>query len=109
MTADYAKAFRRRYLKDSALVKNFLSAPENHELMLKYEDAVDEFNFKIIAKREDHQNFDSVINYLMDLLTSRDAILRKHKKLTRLLLFYMYWNCDIGRATNDQTDETFTP
>ena len=35
----------------------------------------------------------------MDLLFNRDPVLRQHahKRLTRAVLFYMYWNCDIGR------------
>jgi hypothetical protein len=37
----------------------------------------------------------------VDLLFNRDAVLRQraHKRLTRAVLFYMYWNCDIGKGT----------
>ena len=101
MSQGSAKAYRQRYLKDTAQVTSFLASPENHGLMLKYEDAIDEINFKIIAKRREYQSFDDVINYLVDLLISRDPILRKHKKLTRLIVFYMYWNCDIGETSDD--------
>lgn len=96
MSAEYADTLRKRYLKETAQVQHFLSAPENHELMQRYENIVDEFQLKIIAKRKDHQNFDSVMNHLMDLLFARDPVLRKHKRLTRVMLFYMFWNCDIG-------------
>ncbi len=96
MSAEYADALRKRYLKETAQIQLFLSAPENYELMQLYENVVDEFQLKIIAKKKDHQNFDSVMNHLLDLLFARDPTLRKHKKLTRVMLFYMYWNCDIG-------------
>ena len=96
MSADYADTIRRRYLKETAQIKYFLSMPENYELMQLYENIVDEFQLKIIAKRKDYQNFDSVMNYLVDLLFSRDPVLRKNKRLTKVMLFYMYWNCDIG-------------
>ncbi len=42
------------------------------------------------------------MEYLIDLLFARDPILRKreHKRLTRAVLFYMYWNCDIGEVVD---------
>ncbi len=35
---------------------------------------MEEFQLKIIAKRKDYQNFDSVMNYLVDLLFARDGL-----------------------------------
>lgn len=98
MSGAYAKSIRRLYLKDTAQVKTFLAAPENDELLRMYESTVEEFQLKIIAKRKDYQSFDEVMNYLMDLLFARDPILRRNRKLTRVMLFYMYWNCDIGES-----------
>ena len=67
-----------------------------------YESVVDEFQLKITAKRKDYQSFDEVMEYLADLLFNRDPILRQiaHRRLTRAMLFYMYWNCDIGEVDN---------
>jgi hypothetical protein len=104
MSVDYAQTLRKRYLKDTAQIKTFLSAPENIEILRMYENVVDEFQLKIIAKRKNYQDFDSVMNYLLDLLFSRDPVLRKHKKLTRIMLFYMYWNCDIGSESYAETN-----
>ncbi|MFN9429504.1 MAG: ABC-three component system protein [Acidobacteriota bacterium] len=98
MTAEYAKELRKRYLKETAVIAKFLSAPENKDLLERYESAVEEFQLKIIAKRKDYQSFDEVMEYLLDLLFARDAVLKqqRHKRLTRAMLFYMYWHCDIG-------------
>jgi hypothetical protein len=43
---------------------------------------------------------------LLDLLFGRDPILNQHahKRLTRTVLFYMYWNCDIGQTNDAETD-----
>jgi hypothetical protein len=100
MSAEYAKAQRMKYLKETPLIQSFLAAPENLELQRLYESTVDEFQLKIIAKRKDYQSFDAVMEYLIDLLFGRDPILRQHgnKRLTRAVLFYMYWNCDIGEV-----------
>ncbi len=106
MTDDYAKAQRKRYLKETTQIRAFLAAPENLELLRLYESVVDEFQLKIIAKRKDYQAFDEVMEYLVDLLFNRDPILRQHahKRLTRAVLFYMYWNCDIGEAGDVAAD-----
>lgn len=104
MTDEYARAQRKRYLKETAQIQAFLAAPENFELLRKYEAAADEFSLRIIAKRKDYQTFDRVMDYLADLLFSRDPILRKNKRLTRAVLFYMYWNCDIGEVGDAETD-----
>ena len=106
MSVEYAKAQRKKYLKETAQIRAFLAAPENLELLRLYESVVDEFQLKIIAKRKDYQTFDDVMEYLLDLLFNRDAILRQHahKRLTRAVLFYMYWNCDIGEVDDAQAD-----
>ncbi len=106
MSAEYAKAQRKKYLKETAQIRAFLSAPENLELLHVYESVVDEFELKIIAKRKDYQTFDEVMEYLVDLLFNRDPVLRQHahKRLTRAVLFYMYWNCDIGEVGDAETD-----
>lgn len=106
MSAEYAKAQRRRFLKETAQIRAFLAAPENLELLHMYESVVDEFQFKIIAKRKDYQTFDEVMEYLLDLLFSRDPVLRQHahKRLTRAVLFYMYWNCDIGEVDDAEAN-----
>lgn len=100
MSEDYAKAQRKKYLKETAQIRAFLAAPDNDEILRMYESVVDEFQLKIIAKRKDFQTFDEVLEHLVDLLFSRDPILcqHAHKRLTRAVLFYMYWNCDIGKG-----------
>ena len=106
MTAEYATAQLKRYLKETAQIQAFLAAPENLELLRMYESVVDEFQLKIIAKRKDYQTFDAVMEYLVDLLFNRDPVLRQHahKRLTRAVLFYMYWNCDIGEVGDAAAD-----
>lgn len=106
MTEKYAKELRKRYLKETVQIRAFLAAPENLDLLRLYESVVDEFQLKIIAKRKDHQTFDSIMEYLVDLLFGRDPVLRQraHKRLTRAMLFYMYWNCDVGEIDDAAAD-----
>jgi hypothetical protein len=98
MTKEYAAALRKKYLKDTGTIKTFLAAPENIDLLQLYQSVVDDFQLRIISKRKDYQSFDAVMEHLVNLLFNRDVVLRQHahKRLTRAVLFYMYWNCDIG-------------
>jgi len=106
MSEDYALAQRKRYLKDTQQIRAFLAAPENVELLRLYESITDEFQLKIIAKRKHYQTFDEVMEYIAELLFERDPVLRQHghKPITRMILFYMYWNCDIGKSEDDTPD-----
>ncbi|RQV08226.1 hypothetical protein DF047_14565 [Burkholderia cenocepacia] len=110
MSAEYAKVLQRKYLKETAQIGAFLAAPENLDLMRMYESVVDEFQLKIIAKRKDYQTFDAVMEHIVDLLFDRDPVLRQHahRRLTRAVLFYMYWHCDIGEVGDAETDETLS-
>ena len=106
MSDEYAKAQRKKYLKETAQIHAFLVAPENLELLAKYKSVCDEFQLNIIAKRKDYQSFDEVMEYLVNLLFKRDAVLCQHghKRLTRAVLFYMYWYCDIGKVDDAETN-----
>jgi len=103
MSEEYAKEQRKRYLKETTQIHGFLAAPENLGLMRRYETVVEEFQLKITARRKDYQTFDHVIEYLIELLFGRDPVLRRNKRLTRAMLFYMYWNCDIGVTEDAET------
>lgn len=34
------------------------------------------------------------------MLIDRDYDLKVNKRLTRIVFYYMYWNCDLGSDTN---------
>lgn len=106
MTPKFSAYQVKTYLKETPQIRRFLAAPENIELLGLYESVVEELQSKIIAKRKDYQTFDEVMDYLLNLLFDRDPILRQHahKRLTRAMLFYMYWNCDIGETGDAQAN-----
>jgi hypothetical protein len=101
LSEEYAKVVQK-YIKDFSPIATFLADTENEKYLKMYQNSIEEFNLEIIAHREDYSNFDRILNHLYDLLIMRDSDLKKHKKLTRTMLFYMYWNCDIGKD-NDAT------
>lgn len=100
MTAAYAAKLKSRYLPVARQFKDFLAHPANAKHRQAYDAAVDQFDLKIVAYREDFHTFDKVMEHLFDLLIERDVMLASNVKLTKALVFYMYWNCDIGEGSN---------
>lgn len=108
MTPEYAKSQRSLYLKETQQIRSFLALPENAAVLRMYETAANELHLGIVAKRRHYQTFDDVMQYLANLLFGRDVVLRRNKRLTRVMLFYMYWNCDIGVNGDAETQQAFT-
>jgi hypothetical protein len=96
LSADYAATLRKRYLKDTAAIRDFLAMPGNETVLARYESAIDEFELEVLAKKKPDQTFDLVLQHLFSVLFGRDPVLRKYPRLTRAVVFYMYWNCDLG-------------
>lgn len=102
MTDEYFRVHRRRYVHLFRPISDFLADPLNASYALLYDSVIEEFESKIVAHRSEFQYFDRVLEHLFDLLLGRDTLLARNKRLTKALLFYMYWHCDLG-----ETDEAF--
>lgn len=98
MTQQFADVLLNRYLVYTNQFDKFLAEPENSDMRVRYEDAVDDFQLHLIEKRSDFETFDAVFNYLVDFLLKRDSVLTANPALTRAMIFYMYWNCDLGES-----------
>lgn len=101
MTPDFESTLRKLYFELMLDIRKFLYKPINDDYKASYQEAAEEFNLKIVAKRAEYETFDDIFNYLMELLLDRSGILRSNKRITRAMLYYMYWNCDIGRDKDD--------
>lgn len=101
MTEEFETALRKLYLELTLGIRKFLYDPSNQAFRASYQEAAEEFNVKIVAKRAEYESFDDLFNYLLELLLDRSSILRSNKRLTRAMLYYMYWNCDIGKDRDD--------
>lgn len=102
MSSEFAALLSRRYLVLTRQIEAFLADPANGEALKLYEGAVEEFELKIVASRADYQTFDDLFNYLVDFLVKRDGVLAANRRLTRTMVFYMYWHCDIGETADAQ-------
>ena len=102
---DEIAPFRKRYLKDTSRVEDFLSNPMNRDLLEKYNDAVDELNYRLPDLIKQTGSFMGAWNRIYDIMTDHEATLRRHVRLVRAVQFYMYWNCDFGRREDDDQTE----
>jgi Uri superfamily endonuclease len=77
-------------------VKRFLEDPRNEALRVTYHDAADDLKARIVTFRERFHTFDEVLTYLYDQIVNGSADLQGKKRLVRIFLHYMYFDCDIG-------------
>jgi hypothetical protein len=106
MTEQTSARLMRNYGHLLRQIKTFLEDPGNAKIRAIYDDCAEDFHLKILAHREDHLTFDKLFYYLVDLLVARDSLLGRNKALTRGVVFYMYWNCDIGEVAGDVEEES---
>ena len=97
MSEDFAKKLCDLYLALTKKIDAFLGDPKNAAFQSTYHEAAEEYSLKVIEFQGVGETFDSVFNYLTDLLIDRSSMLKSNQRLTRAMLFYMYWTCDIGK------------
>ena len=100
LSADYVQLIQG-YIKEFDPIRAFLAAPENVNYVSFYEDTVADLQSLILSHKADRHSFDQILDRIQRLIFDRDYDLRQNKKLTRTVLFYMYWNCDIGSNNSD--------
>lgn len=96
---EYAKVWRERYLKHTRQIQEFLADTKNAHIRGRYEDTAEEIQMKVFAEAPG-EGFAKLIEYVIDLLFNRDPVLRSNKPLTRAVVFFMYWSCDIGKKSD---------
>jgi hypothetical protein len=85
-------------------VKKFLAKPENVNVVERYQSAAEEFEEQLTLHRAKYATFDDALIRVTTVLFSRDGDLARRKKLTRLVIYYMYWNCDIGTKDDENAE-----
>lgn len=103
MSPSFATLLRKNFLKETENIDRYLSHSANYYFKEIYLNIVDDFQRKIIAKRDQFDRFDDVYNYLVQLILDRSPFIRQaeNQKLMKAMLFYMYWNCDLGESDAD--------
>lgn len=91
-------------VKYFGLVRDFIGDPSNASVARKYEEVVAEYRDKSFQLLEEGFQILHVMNYMFDRLLEVDVDLRRNRVALRMLLHYMYWNCDLGRSGASDVD-----
>lgn len=83
-----------------AAIKTFLENPRNRKLAERYHESATEIQAKVMTFRDRFDHFDLVFDTLCEEFWTSSPGLQSpgKKRLVRLLLHYMYCNCDFGEA-----------
>lgn len=98
LSAEYFQVIKERSEPHFASIREFLGNPRNNQIAENYHAVADDFQNKIIARRQNYGSFDLVINALFDELVSgaKDFDDPHKRRLVWVVLHYMYCSCDIG-------------
>lgn len=96
LTKPYYDYLQQDSLPHFAKVKAFLEDPRNEGLRALYHDTADDLKAKIVIARQQFAAFDDVLIYACDMIVEGSPSLRGKKRLIRVFLHYMYFDCDIG-------------
>lgn len=96
---DYFNRQIRPKMVDFNSIDKFLGHPDNQPFVKLYEDTADELEAKLDAWNGPGIEYERLLEDMMTRLFARDFDLRKNRKLTRTVVYYMYCRCDIARST----------
>ncbi|MBO6493977.1 MAG: hypothetical protein JJ978_00290 [Roseivirga sp.] len=78
-------------------IETFLKDPRNNIYANYYQNTISDLQGKIMTKRNEFAQFDEVIEYIVDLILNSDIErLKNYRRLIRVFVHFMYWQCDIG-------------
>jgi len=104
LSGSYGNTIKKR-IGEMYQVQDFLAMPENEALQQLYMQSAEELAAKICVLKEPNQRFDIILEKIIEFLLERDVDLKSNKSLTRLMIYYMYYHCDIGEDDAAVTEQ----
>lgn len=104
MPEKYSKAFREMCFSYVGMIQEFLEDPANADLLEKYGAIAGDYKMTILSKRDWYSSFSDVIEYVLRRLSEKNDLLKRKRGIVRAILFYMFWNCDIGEKHDDSAE-----
>ena len=93
----FDNVFKESY-SDFERIKSFLEYPKNDEYKSMYDNTISDLQEEIIINWDEYTFFEDILNHLYKIThDSTNNQLHTNRKLLRVFLHYMYYNCDIGK------------
>jgi hypothetical protein len=93
---DFIKDHSLQYFEE---IENFLRDPKNEVYTRMYANTVSDLQESITIERNRFNEFEHVIKHLVDCVIGSDEDkLKDYRKIVRVFIHFMYFNCDIGKT-----------
>lgn len=93
---DFIKNHSLQYFED---IETFLRDPKNENYMKMYSNTVSDLQEAITVERDRFNEFEHIIKHLADYTVgNNEEKLRDLRKIVRVFIHFMYFNCDIGKT-----------
>lgn len=97
----------KNYLAQEGNFQSILSVPSHVDIRRLYYDAAREAQRKVLSYMRKGHTFMDAFNEIVDCLMRYNNDLRRNKKMCEEILFFMYFNCDVGRREDiNDSDKT---
>lgn len=93
---DYFDFMRKNSLTYFNSIQTFLEDPINRNYREYYDNTVSDLQAKILIKRDEFFEFETILEDLYDYVLQNSPELKDRRRVIRVFLHYMYFNCDIG-------------
>ncbi len=93
---EFLKSHSLQYFEE---IEKFLRDPKNDIYTKMYSNTVSDLQEIIILDRSKFNEFEYIINHLIDFIVDRnEEKLKDLRKIVRVFIHFMYFNCDIGKV-----------
>lgn len=99
LSKDYFEFLKNHSLQYFKEIEKFLRDPKNEPYMKMYSNTVSDLQDAIIIERSRFNEFEHIIKHLIDYTVgNNENKLKELRKIVRVFIHFMYFNCDIGRT-----------
>lgn len=99
LSNEYFEFLKNHSLQYFEGIENFLRDPKNETFTRMYSNTVSDLQAKIILERNKFTDFMHLIEHLVDYIVSNnEEKLKDLRKIVRVFIHFMYFNCDIGKT-----------
>ena len=100
LSKDYFEFLKSHSLQYFEEIEKFLRDPKNETYMKMYSNTVRDLQWPIPVQRNTNNEFEHILEHLISYTVgNNEEKLKDIRRIVRVFLHFMYFNCDIGKTT----------